>query len=113
MFAVGDKASVYTNLATEADIITKILIELDEIFDGKASQAYIKHIVQDWSNEPFIQGSYGIDFDEDESTIVSTLAQPIDNKVFFAGEVYSSDNGATVPGASETAYDAIEIILKD
>lgn len=113
LFTVGEKASAYTSLNSDTEIINKVIGELDEIFDGKASQTYIKHIIQNWSKEPFIQGSYSSEFNESESTTINTLLEPLNNKVYFAGEALSSDNRATVPGAGESAYSVIESMLKE
>lgn len=112
LFTVGEKATAYTALENDDAIVAKVLEELDEIFDGKASLYYNDHVVQNWSKEPFIGGSYSADFGSDESGVIANLKKPLNNKVFFAGEALSVDNGATVPGAAETAYLAIEEILK-
>lgn len=109
LFTVGSLATAYAGLESNEAIINKILTELDEIFDGKASQYYQNHIIQNWSKEPFIQGSYSHYDNYDAQDI---LAQPIDNKVYFAGEALSSDSQATVHGAGETAYDVVGTILK-
>ncbi|MCP3932967.1 MAG: FAD-dependent oxidoreductase [Bacteroidetes bacterium] len=111
LFTVGERASVYTDLASEDAIINKILGELDEIFDGKASQTYIKHVIQNWSKEPYIQGSYAFEFFESEKATIDTLLQPVENKLYFAGDALSHDNGSTVQGAGETAYDVVERML--
>lgn len=111
LFTVGEEATEYTSLITDDAIIEKVMNELDTIFEGKASQYYVKHIVQNWSKEPFIKGSYSSSFGQDESTTIRNLIEPVENKIFFAGEALSSDNGATVPGAGESAYSAIETIL--
>lgn len=113
LFTVGEKASVYTDLDTEEEIIKAVLDELDLIFDGKASQTYRKHIIQNWSKEPYIQGSYTSVFNESESSTIAKLLAPLSNTIFFAGEALSSDNGATVPGAGESAYSVVAAILKE
>ncbi len=109
LFVIGDQASVYANMDSEEEIINTIIAELDEIFDGKASAKYIKHIIQDWTKEPYIQGSYA-HFDGSESETIEILSQPVDNKLYFAGEAYAADT-ATVHGAGESAYSAVETIL--
>jgi monoamine oxidase len=112
LFTVGEKASAYTALETDEKIIEFILSELDTIFDGKASEVYVKHIVQNWSKAPFIRGSYSYDFANDQETTVADLLAPVQNKLFFAGEALSLDNGSTVPGAAESAYAVVETMLK-
>ena len=114
LFAVGDAASVYTNMAREEDIVNRALSELDMMFNGKASETFIKHVIQNWSKEPFIKGSYShYDNETSYKDVIQTLKEPVDNKVFFAGEAYYADDYATVHGAGESAYAAMERILKD
>lgn len=111
LFTINSNAAAYTNLGSDQEIIDKILSELDEIFDGKASQNYIQHIVQNWSAAPYIQGSYSNDFSNDQEDTVNTIKDPVDNKIFFAGEALSIDNQATVHGACESGYAAVGMIL--
>lgn len=111
LFNVGESASVYTDIATDEELIAFILNELDEIFDGKASETYIKHIIQNWSKEPFIQGSYS-HYDDDSPR--ETLRRSINNKLYFAGETFapSEDDIATVHGAGESAYATVRELLE-
>jgi monoamine oxidase len=111
LFSIDDKAAAYAQLETEQAILDKILGELDEMFDGKASENYVQHIFQNWSKEPFIQGSYTTVFNNDYDETFNALAAPIDNKVFFAGEVLGYDNQATVHGACLSGYTQVEKVL--
>ena len=108
LFTVGEQATPYASLATDQEVVDKVLSELDEMFDGKASATYIKHIVQNWTKEPHIRGSYSFTGDD-----IETLARPIDNKIYFAGEAYSELAHATVHGAGASAYVALEQLLKN
>lgn len=109
LFSVSDTTSVYTDLESDDAVISKVLGELDEIFDGKASETYIKHVVQNWSKEPYIRGSYS---HYEDYSAVDVLQRPLDNKVYFAGEAFGGDSQSTVHGAGETAYQVLEEILK-
>lgn len=111
LFTINDPASAYTSLGSDQAIVDKILNELDEIFDGQASTNYVRHVVQNWSNEPYIRGAYSFRFDNDQQDTVSTIKEPIDGKVYFAGEALSIDNQATVHGACESGYAAVEQVL--
>ncbi len=111
LFCVGDHAPEYTEFQTDAELIAFILDELDAAFDGRASASYLRHVAQNWSREPYIQGAYSHAFTGDEATTKATLAAAIDDKLFFSGEALSVDNGSTVPGAMETAYAAVEAML--
>ena len=111
LFAINEYASAYANLASEQEIIDHVLEELDEIFDGKASANYINHVIQNWSQEPYIGGSYSTDFDGNRNQIMSKIGEPLDQKVYFSGEALSDENQGTVHGASQSAYQAIATIL--
>ena len=108
LFAHGPKATKYTSLESEEKIIKFVLDELDEIFDGQASKTYKKHILQNWSQEPYIRGSYS-----QRKGDVKKMSMPLHNKVFFAGEAMNT-KGRTiaVQGAIESSYIAIEKMLK-
>ncbi len=108
LFAVDKPSEKYTSLKTDEAIIKFILNELDIMFDGKASKYYVKHIIQNWSLEPFIRGSYSKMKGNPEK-----MSAPVANKIFFAGEAMNT-NGHTIAvhGASESAYIALENMLK-
>ncbi|MFZ0829780.1 MAG: NAD(P)/FAD-dependent oxidoreductase [Thermoplasmata archaeon] len=65
--------------------------------------------VQLWSEDPFAQGAYSFlppDVEPDER---QTLAAPIDNVLFFAGEAtHWRGESATIHGAIETGYRAAD-----
>ena len=108
LFAVGEPSKKYTSLKTDDAIIKYILKELDEMFEEKASEYYVKHIIQNWSEEPYIRGSYSEMKGNPEK-----MSAPVANKVYFAGEAMNT-NGHTIAvhGASESAYIALEKMLK-
>ena len=108
LFAVDKPSEKYTSLKTNDAIINFILSELDEMFEGKASKFYVKHIIQNWSSEPFIRGSYSKMKGNPEK-----MSAPVANKIYFAGEAMNT-NGHTIAvhGASESAYIAIEKMFK-
>ncbi|MEM7575673.1 MAG: NAD(P)/FAD-dependent oxidoreductase [Bacteroidota bacterium] len=107
LFTVGEKATPYTDLGTDTAIFERVMEELDEIFDGKASQYYVQHVVQNWSQEPFIRGSYSQGWSSPE-----TLAEQIDDRLYFAGEAMAPDgNTSTVHGAAESAFESVRAIM--
>lgn len=107
LFTVGEPAEKYTSLQTEAAILELVMSELDAMFDGKASEHYLQHVIQNWSAEPFIQGSYSYG-----EASVETLSAAVDDKIYFAGEAMNTrGNTATVHGAGESAYLALEKML--
>ncbi|MEM9723284.1 MAG: NAD(P)/FAD-dependent oxidoreductase [Bacteroidota bacterium] len=108
LFTVGDPATPYAQITDDDELIQFMLAELDEIFEGRPSQLYLKHITQNWTQTPYIQGSYS-HYQSDGAKEI--LTQPIENKIFFAGEAYAGDE-STVHGAGESAYVAVERILR-
>lgn len=111
LFTVNEPSSAFTNLETNEEIIAKVLAELDELYDGKASETYINHVIQNWSKEPYIGGSYTHGAD-DFWTKQQLLKTPLNEKIYFAGETFSNENWATVHGAAESGTEAAEEILK-
>ncbi|MEM0998221.1 MAG: NAD(P)/FAD-dependent oxidoreductase [Bacteroidota bacterium] len=107
LFTVQAPAAVYSGFATEAEKLEYLIGRLDEIFDGKASATYVKHVFQDWTNEPYIRGSYSFQ----DGSARETLAAPVDDKIYWAGEAMAV-NWSTVHGASESAYVALQEILQ-
>ncbi|MEM7102082.1 MAG: NAD(P)/FAD-dependent oxidoreductase [Bacteroidota bacterium] len=112
LFSVGELAEKYADADSEQEIIDDLLQLLDTMFDGKASETYQKHVIQNWSQEPFIQGSYS-HFQGSWGATVRTLLEPVNNKVYFAGEALNlNGDTATVHGAGESAYIAMEELLR-
>ncbi len=112
LFCIGEDARAYNALETEQAVIDLLLKELDEVYDGSASRTYLQGVVQDWTKEPFIQGSYS-HFQEGYRSTIDVLIEPIDNKIYFAGEAMNPvGQTSTVHGAGESAYVALEKILK-
>jgi monoamine oxidase len=112
LFAINDKAAEYTQLSSEAAIIDKYLAELDALFDGQASQHYIKHVIQNWSAEPYIRGAYSYDFYANRKQTIEALRQAVADKLFFAGEALSIKHQSTVHGACLSGIAAAKQLLK-
>lgn len=109
LFAIGSQAEQYQQLSGNAQR-DYILNELDEIFDNKASATYVKHIVQDWNNEPFIRSAYLADVAS--SSISRTLSTSVNHKLFFAGDAYTQeDDWGGVHNAVRSARDVMKEIL--
>lgn len=111
LFYVGDDAAELTDLSDD-QVIQSVVDELDALFDGQASANLVQAIVQNWSAKEWIGGCYGMAFAGDEDAVVATLNAPIGDQVFFAGEALSTDNGATVPGAMQSAYESVRVLLE-
>ena len=113
LFAINEPAAAYTQLPTEQAIINKFLAELDEIFDGQATPNYLRHRIQNWSQEPYIQGAYSYSFDGAQEEIVRAIEAPLAGKVYFAGEALSITDQSTVHGACQSAYSTIARMMQE
>lgn len=107
LFTQGAKAERYTEHKTDDELFAYVRAELDDIFEGQASELYVKHVVQDWTREPYIQGSYS-----QRKASAKKLAEPVADRVYFAGEAMNP-NGKTIAvhGACESAYTAVDAML--
>lgn len=111
-FINGHQAKLLSQL-NEETVIKKLLGELDQIFDHQASKYFVNYHLKDWLKEPFIRGAYSYPLVGSNELTRQHLAEPIDNKLFFAGEA-TNYNGhhQTVHGAVETAYREVASILE-
>ena len=52
----GDETENYYTLSSEQEIISQLTKELDEMFDGKASQTYMnEYLFENWGQYTFTQ----------------------------------------------------------
>jgi len=90
-YVMGDQAEFLKDFE-EGQIYETMLDELDRIYDGNASRLVSRDIdenvlgvVMNWTKEPYIRGAYS--YPKVGSTLArETLALPVQNKLFFAGE---------------------------
>ncbi len=110
LFAVGEPATRYTSRGSEPEVLAELMDELDMIFDGAASRYYQDHVIQNWSAEPFIEGSYSHYRSYGRR---DALRASVDDRLYFAGETYAPSDGiiATVHGAALSAFDAVEELV--
>lgn len=97
IYYAADFAKSIENESDEV-ILEKVVVILKEMFGDKylePIQTYISH----WSTNEFFKGAYSFSSGLNNKTYVETLAKPIDNKVFFAGEATSLEGQAYVHGA--------------
>jgi len=110
LFNVGSNAHEFTDLDDEG-ILAKVLSDLDAMFDGKATETYQSHIIQNWSKEPYVLGSY-IHAGDDHYDVVDAIKAPVDGKVYFAGEALHADEWSTVHGAGFSGIETVKEILQ-
>lgn len=110
-FNVGFDAEEISSLSDDA-ILSKLLAQLDKIFDGQATQHYVNHYVKNWANVPFIRGAYSVDWANYDWTL-QELSRPLDQKLYFAGEHTEAVEVSTVHGAAISGRRAAQRVLQD
>ena len=111
LLATGNSAEAYSQLGSEQKIVLSVLRELDQIFDGKASNAYSgEYVLENWGQHEFTLGTWAEAFRSNES-FISTLNQPLHDKVYFAGEAYDVSKQFGVHAAILSGYHSIDKLL--
>ncbi|MEM6688745.1 MAG: NAD(P)/FAD-dependent oxidoreductase [Planctomycetota bacterium] len=106
-YPMGDNADRLQSIAEREDgdqaILRVCLSDLDQYFGGKATATFIEGVVQNWTQSPWILGSYSYPMPATYRTrsdnCRTDLQSPVDDKIFFAGEATNPDNPSCVPGA--------------
>ncbi len=110
LFTVGTGTLPYRQLSDNA-LIEYMLEELDTLFEGQASANYVKHISQNWNEEPFAQGAYV--YDQENWRRVRTLGESVNDKLFFAGTAYTDgEDWSSVHTAARSAIQAVNELAR-
>lgn len=97
LYFYGTMARDLSNLDND-DLFAVVMEKLDLMYDGQATEIYVKHTIKNWTNEPHIHGV----FSHAKYTIQLTAAfveNPMDDRIFFACEHVSGKFMPTVHGA--------------
>ena len=105
-FSMGRNSEFMEALPDDTARISQALVDLDAAFGGLASTTFIEGVVQNWSAEPYVLGSYSFPAPgtrpPGESTKREVLAQPVGATLYFAGEATHNTMASTVPGALQS-----------
>jgi hypothetical protein len=74
------------------ELVQWLLDELDGMFQGQASQYFVKSHVQNWSREPYIEGAYSYNWCDHDENLIHALRLPIHQCIYFCGEYLADDN---------------------
>ncbi len=108
-FTVGKEAA-HRAAMTDQD---RMEVTLQEFAQALPNAAHVGQVTQQsvqlWPVDPFARGAYSFLPPEVDPTERETLAQPVDNVLFFAGEAtHWKGESATIHGAVETGYRAAD-----
>ena len=111
LLVTGNSTEAYYKLKSEEAIVKSAITELDNIFNGKASESYTgEYILENWGQHQFTRGTWTEAFLHKKSEL-KTLNKPLDKKVYFAGEINDTYQQMGVPGAILSGYHSIDKLL--
>lgn len=105
LFTVSDEPLGRVSLGDGA-LLQDVLAELTEIFGSVVRETFVDGVVQNWSRERYIMGSYSMENYGNDDII--EILEPVKGRVFFAGEALGQDDQSTVQGAAFSAKRAVE-----
>jgi len=121
----GPSAATLSALSRD-QLITRVLDELDTIYDGQASafartdltNGRIIAATYDWTKDEFIKGGFSYPLPTATLADRENLRKPVGNKVFFAGEACDvTGDAGTINGAlasaERVAQEVIDAILAE
>ena len=111
-WAGGPRALRLAAGAAPGDLVRKALASLEQIFGKEVDiegqlQGYYYH---DWQQDPFSRGAYSY-VTVGAGAARTTLAAPLEDTLFFAGEATCAEQGGTVAGALGSGVRAARELL--
>lgn len=113
LLVTGNSTKKYYVYETEEKIVESAITELDAIFNGKASESFSgEYIIENWGQHNFTMGTWTQAFQEKNRNL-KILNQPINKKIYFAGEINDIYNQMGVPGAVLSGFNSIDKLMTD
>lgn len=113
-FIMGENADFMTALGSDSAILGQALSDLDIMFSGQASGLFLDGIVQNWTEDPYVRGTYSYPvpgtYPPSAPSMREVLAEPVNDLLFFAGEATHNSAPSTVPGAVQSGQRAAQEI---
>lgn len=101
----GGRIAEWMEKSGERATVEFVLTKLRDALGSKAAPYPTHHIVSAWNEDEWVKGAYSC-ARPGAADQRSILAQPIDDRIFFAGEATSSNAYASVHGACISGRDA-------
>jgi monoamine oxidase len=101
----GGRIAEWMEKSGERATVEFVLTKLRDVLGSKAVPYPTHHIVSAWNEDEWVKGAYSC-AQPGAADQRSILAQPIDGRIYFAGEATSSKAYASVHGACISGRDA-------
>lgn len=116
VYMYGDSQAGEVANKSDDEIFQFVMKKLDMMYDGQATKNYVKHIVQNWTREPFIMGGFSSGW-HDDAVKDNFVNKPLSDKVYFAGEhtagyLAHSVHGAALSGRRAAIHAITNVLYK-
>ena len=109
----GEEAKKYYAYNSKEDIVAALIEELDQMFAGKASKTYTgEYRLENWGQYQYTQGTWVV-VPFEKSSDLTTIAEPLDNRIYFAGAILDPYKQMGAPGSMLSGYYSIDQLLTD
>lgn len=107
----GEDSKEYLGYSSDEALLQVLIKELDQMYEGRATELFTGEFrIEKWSEYKFIRGTWTQAFEENPNHL-SHLNRPLEDKVFFAGEINDPYRQMGVPGAILSGYHSIDRLL--
>lgn len=109
MGLIGEKLGKYAESCTKEEL-TELMMKPLRLMYGKSALEPTRVCVSSWAEDPYCRGSYSA-IPVSGANVCKTLAKPVENCVFFAGEHTSQNHFSYLRGAYDSGLREAKRIL--
>ena len=107
----GEESRRYIEYSSDEALVQVLLEELDQMYTDRATGLFTgEYRIERWSEYEYTRGTWTQAFEENPNHL-RHLNRPLNNKVFFAGEINDPYRQMGVPGAILSGYHSIDELL--
>lgn len=107
----GEESRRYIEYSSDEALVQVLLEELDQMYTDRATELFTGECrIERWSEYEYTRGTWTQAFEENPNHL-RHLNRPLNNKVFFAGEINDPYRQMGVPGAILSGYHSIDELL--
>ncbi len=109
----GEEAKKYYEYSSKDEIIKTLIDELDQMFEGKASKTFTgEYRFENWGQHLYTQGTWVV-VPFERSSDLTKIAEPLDNRIYFAGAILDPYRQMGAPGSMLSGYYYIDKLLTE